>query len=255
MTETLSRDPATSRGERALLPLLGRLSRHGEVAPACRDALSAAMTIPRRLDRGASAAREGEAMPALAVVCDGLMLCSRRLPDGLQQHVAIRAPGQVLDPAGYVLERACVSTHALTRASVASISRPALSAILADHPALAHAFTREMASDARVSHEWMVGMGRRSAYARVAHFLCEVRTRLEEVDMAGPAGCPFPLTQSDLADTVGLSVVHTNRVLQQLRREGLIGLAHARLDVRDWEGLVRAGGFDPDYLHAPPRRS
>lgn len=182
------------------------------------------------------------------------MLCSRRLSDGLQQHVAIRAPGQVLDQAGYVLERAGVSTHALTRCTVVSVPRPVLAGVLAEHPALAHALTREMAADARVAQEWMVSMGRRSAYARVAHFLCEVRTRLEEVDMAGPTGCPFPLTQSDLADTVGLSVVHTNRVLQQLRREGLIGLAQARLDIRDWPGLVRAGGFDPGYLH-PSRRS
>ena len=249
MSEMVSRESAPARADRALQPFLERLSRHGGLGPACRDALAAGLSAPRRLEKGASAGREGQAVAALVVVCEGLMLCSRRLSDGLQQHVAIRAPGQVLDQAGFVLERAGVSTHALTPVATASVSRPVLSAIVADHPALGRALTREMAADARVAQEWMVSMGRRSAHARVAHFLCEVRTRLEEADMGGPSGCPFPLTQSDLADIVGLSVVHTNRVLQQLRREGLIGLAHARLEIRDWPGLVRAGGFDAGYLY------
>ena len=251
--DEVRRDGVSFATDAALKPFFDRLSRHGELSADCRANFLAALSAPRRLKKGACIATEGEVVTALTIVCDGLVLSSRRLPDGLQQHLAVLAPGQVSDQAGYVLARAGVSTYALIEAIVVSVARPALSAVLQTHPELIHSLTREMAMDARVAHEWMVNMGRRSAYARTAHFLCEVLTRLEEVGMARRSVCPFPLTQSDLADALGLSVVHTNRVLQRLRREELIRLTRNRLDIRDWNGLVNACGFNAGYLHSPER--
>ena len=236
-------------GGSSLAPFFGRLSRHGGVGEACRAALIRVASGPRRLEKGDCTTREGEAVNALYVLSEGLTLGSRRLPDGLQQHLAIQAPGEVLDLEGYVLERASVSTCALTRAAVMAFPRGELTGLMQEFPVLARVLNREMAACSRVAQEWMVNIGRRSAYSRLAHFLCEVQTRLRAANMCGPAGCPFPLTQSDLADTLGLSVVHTNRVLQQLRREGMIELAHSHLEVRNWPGLVQAAGFDPAYLH------
>ena len=236
-------------GGHSLAPFFARLTRHGGLGEACRAALVRAASGPRRLNKGDCTTGEGDEVHTLFVLSEGLALSSRRLPDGLQQHLAIQAPGEVLDLEGYVLERASVSTCALTRAAVMSFPRSELGGLMHDFPPLARALNREMAASSRVAQEWMVNMGRRSAYARLAHFLCEVQTRLTAANMGGPAGCPFPLTQSDLADTLGLSVVHTNRVLQQLRREGMIELAHSHLEVRNWSGLVEAAGFDPAYLH------
>ena len=250
LKEEPRRGAVTLTPDGALEPFFDRLSRHGGIDRACRFDLSSAVSAQSRLDKGTCFSNEGEALTSLAIVCDGLVLASRRLPDGLQQHLAIRAPGQILDHAGYVLEQAGVSTCALTDAVVVSVSRPTLFAVLKAHPALGRALNRELASDARIAEEWMVGMGRRSAYVRTAHLLCEVWTRLKEVGMAGPSDCPFPLNQSDLADTLGLSAVHTNRVLQQLRRQGLISLVRSRLEVHDWAGLAEAGDFDAGYLHA-----
>ena len=110
-------------------------------------------------------------MTSLAIVCHGLFVASRRLPSGLQQHLAIRAPGQILDYAGYVLGVAGVSTCALIDAVVVSVSRPVLSAVVEAHPALGRALNRELASDARIAEEWMVGMAG-AQLTRVRHISC-----------------------------------------------------------------------------------
>ena len=234
---------------RVLERFLPRFAKDARLGAECREALAAALGGTRAFDRGQCFVREGEAITGLSILNQGLALSTRRLADGVQQHVAVVEPGQILDQQGFIFEQAGVSCCALIPCTVVSIPRTALAQAIGAFPELAGALARELASTARVAQEWMVGMGRKSAYARVAHFLCELRTRLQAAELAGPAGCPFPLTQSDLADTVGLSVVHVNRVLQQLRQEGLIELSQSRLDVRDWPALVRAGGFDPAYLH------
>ena len=94
----------------------------------------------------------------------------------------------------------------------------------------------------------MLNMGRRSAYARLGHFLCEVGTRLAGSDLPRPECIVLPFTQADLADILGLSVVHINRVLQRMRREKLIKLSHGRLEVLDREQLEAVTGFDGSYL-------
>jgi CRP-like cAMP-binding protein len=102
-----------------------------------------------------------------------------------------------------------------------------------------------------VFREWLAGVGRRSAYQRIAHLFCEVFVRLKAVDLAEELAFTLPITQAELADSLGLSAVHVNRVLQQLRAEGLIRSRGAHTTIGDWEGLKAAGDFDPSYLHLP----
>ena len=98
-------------------------------------------------------------------------------------------------------------------------------------------------------------MGRKEAYGRVAHFLCEMLVRLKSVGLARDHACEFPITQGELADALGITPVHINRVLQELRRNGLISLAGGTLEVLDWAGLKQAGEFDPTYLHLEQREA
>jgi CRP-like cAMP-binding protein len=95
----------------------------------------------------------------------------------------------------------------------------------------------------------MVGIGRRSAYTRIGHLLCEVFVRLQAVGLTNDDRCEFPITQSEIGDALGLSTVHVNRSLQELRGDGLIELERSTLTVLDWPGLTKAGEFDPTYLH------
>src|SRR3954470_6152041 len=116
-------------------------------------------------------------------------------------------------------------------------------------PRIGDAFWRDTLIDAAVFREWIVNVGRREAYGAMAHLLCEFYMRLRSVGLTNGSACEMPFTQADLADAVGISTVHTNRVLQELRAAGLISLRPRSLTVEDWEGLKEAGEFDPSYLH------
>ena len=95
----------------------------------------------------------------------------------------------------------------------------------------------------------MLNTGRREAYARMAHLFCELVTRLGAVGLAPDLTCDLPMTQPELADALGITSVHVNRTVRDLRAAGLIALRGRRLTVNDWAGLQEAAEFDPTYLH------
>ena len=95
----------------------------------------------------------------------------------------------------------------------------------------------------------MTNVGRREAYNRLAHVLCEMLVRLRAVGLVEGHACDLPITQGEFADALGITPVHVNRVLQQMRAEGLIELKGDRLNIPDWEKLKQVGEFDPNYLH------
>jgi CRP-like cAMP-binding protein len=121
-------------------------------------------------------------------------------------------------------------------------------------PMIGDHFWRDTLIDAAVFREWMVGIGRRSAYERIAHVLCEVLVRLKAVGLVSDHACDLPLTQAGIGDALGLSTVHVNRTPQQLRGDGLVTLRGNVLKVENWQGLKQAGDFDPTYLHLDRER-
>ena len=98
-----------------------------------------------------------------------------------------------------------------------------------------------------------MNVGGRPAYGRIAHLLCELVVRLRAVGLTEGYSCDLPITQSEIADASGLSTVHVNRTLQELRAARLISLKGTWLEVLDWKGLKQAGDFDPAYLHLNER--
>ena len=111
---------------------------------------------------------------------------------------------------------------------------------------------RETLIDAAMFREWIVNVGRRSATERMAHLFVEVHSRLRAIGRTNGGDFAFPITQGDLADCLGLSVVHVNRVLQGLRKEGLIRVERSEYRIVDLGKLQELAGFDPTYLHARP---
>jgi len=95
----------------------------------------------------------------------------------------------------------------------------------------------------------MLNIGRREAYNRIAHLFCEMLVRLRAVGLAEDHTCDFPITQSEFADAFGITPVHVNRVLKQMRADGLIELKGTQLRIPDWNRLKEVGQFDPGYLH------
>lgn len=229
--------------------LIANLEIHGPLAPEDRAAVEALLGATKTVPADADLVVDGEGAADCHVLLEGQAFRHKTLPDGRRQIVLFHAPGDVLD-----LQRVFLgvdySVSSLTTCRVAPMSRVRLADLVALRPTLGRAFWRMSLLEAAIQREWMVGMGRRSAYARVAHLLCEVYLRLQRVDLVQNNRCRFPITQNHLADAAGLSGVHTNRVLQQLRASGLIELRSRELIVRDWAGLAAAGEFDPAYLNA-----
>jgi CRP-like cAMP-binding protein len=137
----------------------------------------------------------------------------------------------------------------VTAARVAFVPHEAVKALIRARPGVADALSRLMLVDAAIYREWIANIGRRSSMERVAHVICECFVRMRALGLCKQSNFELPLTQIELGDATGLSVVHVNRVMKELRRLGLIetnGGIHAILD---WEMLQETADFDPGYLH------
>jgi CRP-like cAMP-binding protein len=140
----------------------------------------------------------------------------------------------------------------LTNCTLAQMPREAVIEITEKHPRLARALWWTTLVDEAILREWVGNIGRRTASQRIAHLFCEFLVRLQAIGLAEGGAYEFPLTQAELADATGLSTVHVNRTLQELRAAGLITLKGRLLTIRDAERLKALAGFDPGYLHLTP---
>lgn len=231
--------------------LLAVLDSFGTLAPDDRAAMAELVGAPRHMPAEAELVVDGDTAAECLVLLEGQAFRHKNLADGRRQILGFLTPGDMLDFSRVFLG-VDYGVTALTACQIAPIPRGKLEDALMARPHLGRAFWRMAMIEAEMQREWMIGMGRRSAYARVAHLLCEAFLRLRNVGMTYGARCRFPVTQTHLADAAGLSGVHTNRVLQSLRQNGLITFRARELIVLDWPGLIAAAEFDPHYLHLPP---
>ena len=238
---------SSARSEHARL--IRKLETITEVSSADREALS---RLPLRVELIAEnndIVHEGDTPSDCCLILDGFVARYKLLGQGQRQIFSFHIPGDIPDVHSLHLEVMDHSLGALTRCRVAFIPHNAMMNLIEKHPRLAWAFWRDTLIDAAVFREWLAGVGRRSAHQRIAHLFCEVYIRLRSVGLADELKFELPITQVELADALGLSSVHVNRVLQDLRREGLIVSTATSTQISDWERLKAAGDFDPGYLH------
>ncbi|MBU6461537.1 MAG: Crp/Fnr family transcriptional regulator [Bradyrhizobium sp.] len=193
--------------------------------------------------------QEGDPIDGVRVLLSGWLCRYKVLEDGRRQIVSFVLPGDSCDAHAYWLGRIDHSISALTPAVYAEISRAAFEAMLANDKSIAEAFWCETLINAAVQREWVINLGRRSALERVAHLLCELYERLRIVGLVDGNSYDFPVTQTDAADAVGLSGVHMNRMLQELRGSDLIVLRGRTLTINDHQTLKNTALFSADYLH------
>jgi len=198
---------------------------------------------------GQELACEGDPADRLRMVLSGWAVRYKTLEDGRRQIVSLVLPGDTCDSQIYLLQRLDHSIVALTAVTYAEVERERFERLIASDRMLAEAFWCQTLSDAAIQREWTLNLGRRDAFERVAHLLCEVIERLRPVGLVDGDSCAFPITQTDLADATGLSVVHVNRTLQELRSSGLIVLRDRILMVHELDALKDAALFNEDYLH------
>lgn len=196
---------------------------------------------------------EGERPDHVHLIVEGWAGRYKTLPNGSRQIVALLIPGDFCDLHTAILGQMDHGIVAITKCRVAYISSRELDRLTADHNGLTKALWWSTLVDEAVLRSWVVNAGRRDAYQRIAHLLCEMHVRMKMIGLVSEDRFDLPLTQEELADSAALTPVHTNRTLQRLRREGLIELRSGVLTVLDVPGLREAAGFDPSYLHIKRR--
>jgi CRP-like cAMP-binding protein len=171
------------------------------------------------------------------------------LADGTRQITAVHTAGDFVDLHGLLLKEMDHAVGALTDCTVLAFPHGRLVKITERFPHLTRLLWLLTLLDGAMHRQWLVGMGRLSATQRTAHFICELYTRLSTIGQAHEHAFAFPVTQAALADVTGISAVHVNRVLQELRQSGMIGWEGGQITIKDWEGLAHFAQFDGRYLH------
>lgn len=192
--------------------------------------------------------REGEQPGTVNVILEGWAQRYKQLIDGRRQILSFVIAGDLCH-SSFLFDAMDHSLAAVTRITVGAISRFEFQDIVDRSPQLAQALWRSELVSAAMQREWTISIGRRTAYERVAHLFCEMFVRLRAIGATEGHACEFPLRQLEIAEATGLTQVHVNRTIQELRRDRLIELHHRRLIVLDLDGLMSAALFSSDYLH------
>jgi CRP-like cAMP-binding protein len=210
-----------------------------------RFAAQSVRTLPARTD----ISQEGDKPKDVHLIVEGWAYRYKELEDGRRQILSLFLPGDICDQNVFILREMDHSIGTITAARVADLPRAFFDEISAGYPRITAALRWETLVNAAIEREWTMNLGQRNAIERMAHLLCELFFRLEMTGLTIDNTCAFPLTQADLAEATGLSTVHVNRTLQQLRAHDLIALRCKTLVVPDLDRLMRTGLFNPNYLH------
>jgi len=202
----------------------------------------------RSFAAGHSLIHEGQNHKSAFILAEGWACSYKMLPDGERQIVGIQIAGDFLGLRSILFRTSDHSLEAVTRIEASEVLASDILDSFAQAPRLATAVLWAASRDEAMVVEHLVNLGRRSAEMRMAHFLLELRARLKLVGIGDASGFDCPLTQYHLADILGLSAVHVNRVLRHLREDGLVTFQKGRVIFHDIAALGALAGFDPDYL-------
>lgn len=201
---------------------------------------------------GRTVVRAGEELNYSTLLLDGLIGRYKDLKNGQRQITHVHVSGDFADLHGFSLRRLDHSLLALTPCTVARAAHSRLREITETMPHLTRVMWFSTNVDAAIHREWEVSLGRRSAVQRAAHLFCELHVRLGVVGLAEDNGYPLALSQAELAECLGLTPVHVNRVLRDLRERGLVEFRNGRVAFQDLPGLKKLAEFDPGYLYLDP---
>jgi CRP-like cAMP-binding protein len=236
-----------------LAPLIRKLESIASLSREERQAIESLPVNGRLLRARQDIFHEKDRPSQCCLIVDGWACRYKLLEEGRRQILSFHIPGDVPDLQSLHLRVMDHSLATLTACTVAVIPHENLRDLALRFPGVGGALWRDTLVDASIFREWMTSIGRRTAFARIAHLFCEMYLKLEAVGLADAQRCEVPLRQAEIGDALGLSNVHVNRVLQEMRGQELITLQSHRLVIEDWAALSRAGEFDPTYLHLEKR--
>ena len=232
-------------------PLVKKLRNWAPLDEADEAAILALPHTTRRLALGQYIVREGDVATHSCLVVQGFAMRHKVVGDGGRQIINIHMAGDMVDLQNSLLAVADHNVQTLTPMVAALIPRESIVELAFARPSVGKALWLETLVEGSISREWIANVGRRDARTRVAHLLCEFAMRLEAVGLGEQCNYELPMTQEQIADTVGLTPVHVNRTLKLLDAEGLTTRSKRSVIIEDWKKLTETGDFNPVYLHLP----
>lgn len=239
---------------RSIDPFFRRIERRDMLAPDERQALLDAVRTTEIFAAGTDLVRDGERPSYCTLLISGLAARYTLVANGERQITAIHVPGDFIDLHSFPLKEMDHSVLALSPCQVALYPHEAVEAMTETYPHLTRLLWLLTLLDSALHREWIMCLGRLSATARAAHLFCELGMRLASVGLGLPDRYHLPLTQQHLADALGVSTVHANRVVQTLRADGLLIWQSDQVTLPDIERLRALGEFSERYLHLVKER-
>jgi CRP-like cAMP-binding protein len=240
------------RGQIVTNPLILNLEQRDRLSPEERQALENAFVRTSTVCRGEDIVREGERPAESKVLLEGFAARYKGLRNGKRQITALHVTGDFVDLHSFVLKPMDHAVLALTPCRLALVPHQALRDLTEQYPHLARLFMLSIALDGAIHRQWLAMTGKAMALSQTAHLVCELYLRLHAVGKADNNSLNLPLTQPELGDVLGLSAVHVNRTIQDLRRHGLLTWDRNKVEILDWGRLCDVAEFDPTYLNLNP---
>jgi CRP-like cAMP-binding protein len=222
------------------------------IAPLKEDDKAALHRLPlrtRSFDENRDLVSQGGKTTECCVILEGFVARYKMVSGGRRQIISLHFAGDFPDLQSLYLDRMDHGIYALTPVRAAFIPHEAIRALIRNNDRINDILIRHALIDAAIFRQWIANIGRRTAYERIAHIFCEVYVRMQALGLAEEHSFHLPMTQAELGDATGLSPVHINRVLQRMRKDGLVVSRGEVHSVVDWERLRRAADFNDDYLH------
>jgi CRP-like cAMP-binding protein len=226
-----------------------KLNGFSRLSPDEIAALTLATADQRRYPAKHDLIREGDRPGPVFVVLEGWACRYKILPNGSRQILAYLMPGDSCDLHVGLLAEMDHSIQTVSPALVATVSRPEMDDVFTRYPGIARAMYLAQLIDEGTMRAWITSMGRRASIERVAHLMCELYLRARNIGITLEPPFALPLSQTMLADSLGMTPVHLNRVLKALRSTGAMTLQRGSLVIEDPVMLIQIAGFDENYLH------
>jgi CRP-like cAMP-binding protein len=228
---------------------IDKISGHAPISSDDVRLLNAACQNQRVFPARTDLIREGDTPGPEFVILEGWACRYKLLAEGTRQITAFLMPGDSCELHASVSDCMEHSIATLTKARIALVPRGTLQTLLETRPAIMRAYQWNQLVIEDTLRAWIVSMGRRNSVQRVAHLMCELYVRAHNVGLTQGDRFELPLTQTVIGDALGLTPIHVNRVLRQLRISGVMALDRGALVITDIGNLATVAGFDDTYLH------
>ena len=230
-------------------PLIRKLESLGRLSADERESVEALALVGKEVAPGQQIELEGTEPSRCCLVVEGLLRRYSIVSNGNLQTLSIHVPGDIPDLQGLHLRTMDHTLASIGRSKIAMIAHRDILDVLRKAPRLVSLFWRESLVDAAVARAWVKVLGGQDAFGRLAHLACELYVRMNVMGLVRDNSYPLPLTQVQIGETIGASVVHVNRILKKMRADGLLEHKEGRLFILNWDDLSEAADFDPGYLN------